>query len=348
MTSAETEFNQVKQLSVEQLWTEVIVLRSQVGKLTRENQFLEKSLNTLNVLDDAVQQQLLDSQDRLEVIVAERTHELEENNHLLQQEIKERQRVEIELRQAKDSAEHAKHLAEQANRAKTVFLAKMSHELRTPLNAIIGYSDLLRMQAEEAGYTNLISDLGNIQIAGQQLLSIISDILDIAKIEAEQVDFQLSEIDICELVKDTVTIVKPALQDNQLLVQCQAEVGKMQGDIVKIQQILQNILHNAGKFTHQGTITFNVKRESTLVVFEISDTGIGIAPEHLCSIFDSFTQADNSFTRKYNGTGLGLTIAHQLTELMGGVIQVDSELGKGSTFSVNLPLIPPPTSMGGS
>jgi len=348
VTSAEIEFNQVKQLSIEQLCAEVISLRSQVTKLTREKFFLERSLDTLNVLDDAVQQQLLDSQDQLEVIVAERTKELKKNNHLLQQEIKERQRVEIELRQAKDSAEHAKRVAERANRAKTVFLAKMSHELRTPLNAIIGYSDLLQMEAAEAGYTNLISDLSNIQIAGQQLLSIISDILDIAKIEAEKVDFQVTEIDICELVKDTVAIIKPVLQDNQLLVQCQAAVGKMQGDIIKIQQILQNILHNAGKFTHQGTITFNVKQEPSLVVFEISDTGIGIAPEHLNVIFEPFTQADNSFTRKYNGSGLGLTIAHQLTELMGGVILIDSELGKGSTFSVNLPLIPPPTSMEGS
>ncbi len=348
MASAEVEFNQIKQRSNEQLWAEVVSLRSQVSKLTREKSFLEKSLDTLNVLDDAVQQQLLDSQDQLEVIVAERTRELEENNRLLQQEIKERQRVEIELRQAKDSAEHAKRAAEMANRAKTAFLAKMSHELRTPLNAIIGYSDLLQMEAADAGYTSIISDLSNIQIAGQQLLNIISDILDIAKIEAEKVDFQLTEIDICELVKDTVTIIKPVLQDNQLLVQCQAEVGKMQGDMLKIQQILQNILHNAGKFTHQGTITFNIKREPTLVVFEIIDTGIGIAPEHLCSIFEPFTQADNSFTRQYNGSGLGLTIAHQLTELMGGVILIDSELGKGSTFSVNLPLIPPPTFMEGS
>jgi signal transduction histidine kinase len=338
MTRAEIE--QLKQLSTEQLWAEIVSLRTQVTKLTREKNFLEKSLEMVNIHDDAVEQQLLESQDQLEILVAERTHELADKNRLLQQEIQERQRSVVELRQARDFAEYAKCTAETANLAKTTFLAKMSHELRTPLNAIIGYSDILKEEAEEAECSIIItSDLDHIQTAGQQLLSIISDILDIAKIEAEKIDFQLTEFEISELVDNVVAIIKPLLQDNHIVICCSADIGKMQGDMVKIQQILQNLLHNAGKFTHQGTITFNIKRKAAWIVFEIIDTGIGIAPEHLGSIFEPFTQADNSFTRKYNGTGLGLTISHQLTKLMGGDIQVNSDLGKGSIFTVKLPCL---------
>lgn len=336
LTVAEIEL--LKQLPAEQLWAEIVSLRTQVTKLTREKIFLEKSLETVNIHDDAVEQQLLESQDQLEVLVAERTHELAEKNHLLQQEIQQRQRAAVELQQARDSAEYAKRTAEMANRAKTAFLAKMSHELRTPLNAIIGYSDILKEEAEEAGCSVVItSDLDHIQTAGEQLLNILSDILDVTKIEAEKVDFQITEFKINELVENVVAIIKPLLHDNQLVIHGLADSGEMQGDMVKIQQILQNLLHNAGKFTHQGIITFNIKLESGWVIFEIIDTGIGIATEHLCSIFEPFIQADNSFTRKYSGTGLGLTIAYQLTKLMGGDIQVDSDLGKGSVFTVKLP-----------
>ncbi|MDM8559166.1 ATP-binding protein [Candidatus Parabeggiatoa sp. HSG14] len=252
-------------------------------------------------------------------------------------DITEHKKAETALRLAKESAEQAKTMAERANRAKTAFLANMSHELRTPLNAIIGYSDMLREEASDMEDDEIIGCLENIETAGKQLLNIISDILDVTKIEAEKMDMALKEFDVAILVKEVVTLIQPTLQGDYLKIECPQEIGHMYGDATKLQQILQNLLSNAAKFTICGTITLNVSRTAELFTFLVIDTGIGISPEKLEEIFDPFTQADSSSTRQYGGTGLGLTICHQLCQKMGGHITVKSELGKGSVFTVQLP-----------
>ncbi|GEM_PF-5340815 len=230
--------------------------------------------------------------------------------------------------------------AESANRAKTAFLANVSHELRTPLNAIIGYSQILREEIEALGDELILRDLEKIESAGKNLLGIISDVLDVTKIEAEKVELETREFSIDELLKDVVTIVTPQLHGNQLTVHCPPDIGYLTADPIKTQQILQNLLNNAAKFTHQGKIDLRVERQPDWVVFTVEDTGIGIDSDQLDSIFHLFNQADNSYTRKYGGLGLGLTLCQKLCELMGGRIIVESEINQGSMFVVYLPLQP--------
>ncbi len=243
--------------------------------------------------------------------------------------------------------ESAKASAESASRAKSAFLMNMSHELRTPMNAILGYADLVREEAAEKGHDDILPDLEKIQTASRQLLDIISNILDISKIEADKMGLNLSLLDVEKIARDVVTLIEPVISDNELQVNCAANVGKIYADAVKIQQILLNLLGNAAKFTHQGRITFTITRhlnDPTLgnspadwLVFEIADTGIGIASESLQYIFEAFYQLDSSTTRQHGGTGLGLTISERFCRMMGGRITVTSEVGRGSTFIVYLP-----------
>jgi signal transduction histidine kinase len=264
-------------------------------------------------------------------------------------------------------AEYTKELqaavykSEAANRAKSAFLANMSHELRTPLNAIIGYSEMLQEEAIELGSDDLIPDLENIQTAGKHLLGMISDILDISKIEAGQVTIYMERIDIPDLVQDIMATTQPLIEKNhnQLKVDYEENIGVMYSDLTKVRQILLNLLSNAAKFTEKGQITLSVKKEiipisnsetldinedsplnlypSSFFLFEVSDTGIGMSPEQMALIFQAFTQADISTTRKYGGTGLGLAICERLCEMLGGTISVESTVGQGSTFQVRLP-----------
>ncbi|MEM1170941.1 MAG: ATP-binding protein [Cyanobacteria bacterium P01_H01_bin.35] len=257
-----------------------------------------------------------------------------------------------------EQLQEAKLKAEAANRSKSAFLATMSHELRTPLNAIIGYSDLLYEDAMEEGYEDFMSDLERIKLAGTHLLEMISDILDISKIEAGQVTLYLESIDVNKLVQDVVGTAKNLTEKkgNKFQLVLGKDLGNMYADMPKVRQVLINLLGNAAKFTEDGVITLKVEKvkkrkpknpqnqnsgllnnEQNYIVFQVIDTGIGMTEEQLKHIFKPFTQADASTTRRYGGTGLGLAICQRLCERMGAEISVKSKSGKGSTFTVWFP-----------
>ncbi|MCV6638873.1 AAA family ATPase [Candidatus Albibeggiatoa sp. nov. NOAA] len=240
----------------------------------------------------------------------------------------------------------AREEAETANKAKSAFLMNMSHELRTPLNAILGYADLIHEDAQDMGYQDILPDLDRIQTAGKQLLEIISNVLDISKIEADKMGLSLTNFNIEQLVNDVVTVIQPSTLNNELLVTCEKDLGMMHADQIKLQQILLNLLSNALKFTQNGKVWFYIKRQraypkegnsrSDWIYFEVKDTGIGMDEDQVRHAFEAFNQLDNSTTRQYGGTGLGLTISHHFCRMMGGEIKVTSQLGKGSTFAVRL------------
>jgi signal transduction histidine kinase/CheY-like chemotaxis protein len=248
--------------------------------------------------------------------------------------LEEIQRRDAELMVAKDRAE-------EANRAKSGFLANMSHELRTPLNAILGYSEMLIEDAGAQGAA--VADLNRIHTAGKHLLTLINDILDLSKIEAGKMELNYETLDVREMVDDVVTTVQPLIEarSNTLRVGYEAEPGQMDGDITRLRQILFNLLSNATKFTDHGVITLRIARRSgagsEALVFAVTDTGIGMTPEQIGRLFQPFSQADSTTSRKYGGTGLGLAITRRLTTIMGGDIVVESAPGAGSTFRVTIP-----------
>ncbi|MHB9023266.1 MAG: response regulator [Armatimonadota bacterium] len=233
---------------------------------------------------------------------------------------------------------------EVANRAKSEFLANMSHELRTPLNAIIGYSEMLEEEAEDLGEESFIQDLQKISGAGKHLLSLITDILDLSKIEAGRMQLYLEPFELATLVQDVVNMIQPLVEKNTnaLQVDLAVDLGTVTADQVKVRQILFNLLSNACKFTQQGTIALRCSREhepdGDRMVFQVSDTGIGMTLEQVGKLFKPFTQADSSTTRRFGGTGLGLAISRHFCQMMGGEISVTSETGGGSTFTVVLPV----------
>jgi two-component system, sensor histidine kinase and response regulator len=234
--------------------------------------------------------------------------------------------------------------AEAATRAKSDFLASMSHELRTPLNAIILYSELLQEEAEDPSHPTSIADLQRIQFAGNHLLDLINGILDLSKIEAGKMALSLEAFDVREMVHELLDTVGPLVQknENSLTLHCADDVGTMRADLMKTKQILLNLLSNATKFTRQGAIDFDVRLLTVggqaSVVFTVTDTGVGMTLEQAGKIFDAFTQADVTTTRKYGGTGLGLAIVSRFCGLMGGEVTVESRPGEGSRFMVRLPV----------
>jgi PAS domain S-box-containing protein len=245
-------------------------------------------------------------------------------------------RAEEELLRAKDAAEAA-------SLSKSQFLANMSHELRTPLNAIIGYSEILQDQARESGQDDAIADLEKIHAAGRHLQSLIDHILDLSKIEAGKMELLLETFDVAQLVGEVTTTLQKLVEQNgnTLQVHCGAEVGYMRADMTKVRQVLFNLLSNAGKFTENGAVRVETMRVSDggrdRICIAVHDTGIGMTEAQIARLFEDFTQVDASTTRKYGGTGLGLAISRRFCEMMGGSIDVDSELGRGSTFRIELP-----------
>ncbi len=276
-------------------------------------------------------------------------------------DISERKAVELELRKAHEHLERkvvertrdlqreieirreAEERAMAANHAKSAFLATMSHELRTPLNAIIGFSELLR---EEATDFEIVPDLEKILVASHQLLGLINELLDLSKIEAGRLQMHFRKVDVGALVRESATTIEPLAQarGNRVEVEIEPGIPPTRTDPVRLRQVVMNLLGNATKFTHLGVIraTCQIVTDASdfgWIEIAVSDTGIGIPRDKLRTIFDAFVQVDSSATREYGGTGLGLAICHKLCAMLGGSISVESSLGKGSCFTVRVPLV---------
>ncbi len=273
------------------------------------------------------------SREELMTQVQEKNRELEEHSAMLEETVARRT----------EELKHAMEAAESASQAKSGFLANMSHELRTPMNAIIGYSEMLMEDAEDDGNEEAAEDLKKIHSAGTHLLSLINDVLDLAKIEAGRMDILLEDFDIGEMVTSVVTTIDTLVKKNanRLMVDVEDGIGEMRADVTKVRQGLFNLLSNAAKFTHEGEIGLTVASErdddGEWIRMAVSDSGIGIPEEKIDHVFDEFSQADETTTRDYGGTGLGLPISRRFCQMMGGDITVTSVVGEGSTFTIRLP-----------
>jgi signal transduction histidine kinase/CheY-like chemotaxis protein len=251
-----------------------------------------------------------------------------------------------ERRHAEEEVAKAKETAETANRTKSLFLANMSHELRTPLNAILGYSEMLQEEAVERNLAGEFgTDLEKINGAGKHLLTLINDILDLSKIEAGKMDLYLESFDLTEMIDDVASTIRPMVEKNAntLYIQRAPDLGAMHADQIKVRQALFNLLSNAVKFTHEGNITLEAARQnmdgSEWIVFRVTDTGIGLSSEQIVKLFQDFTQADASTTRKFGGTGLGLVLTRSFCQMMGGDVTAHSVSGTGSIFTIKLPAV---------
>ena len=252
-----------------------------------------------------------------------------------------------QLKMAEHGLREAKQLAEEASLAKSRFLANMSHELRTPLNAVIGYAEMLLEEADDRHIVGSVEEVRKIQLAGKHLLGLISDILDLSKIEAGRMDIHLETFDVADMIDIVLGTVGPmiARNGNEISVVCPPSIGFIHADLTKFRQILLNLLSNAAKFTDKGSIRVSVSRllqgSQQMIQFIITDSGIGMTQGQVTQLFQAFSQGASSTSRRYGGTGLGLAITKAFTDMLGGTIEVQSKLGGGTTFVVRLPFINP-------
>lgn len=265
----------------------------------------------------------------------------------------ERSNSEIQDRRVTEKvAEEAQRTAEAASKAKSLFLANMSHELRTPLTTILGYTEMLLEEATLEGRTRLASDLARIETSSKHLLSMISDILDLAKIEAGKMDIFVETFALSNFLSDADLgcTARPLMDKNHnlLVIELGEGLDTMTSDLTKLRQVLLNLLSNAAKFTEKGTVTLRAElhpEKPGWIKFLVRDTGEGMTPEQMERLFQPFTQGDSSTTKRYGGTGLGLALCRNVCELLGGQIQAESTPSQGSCFTVSLPLsIPQPSS----
>lgn len=269
------------------------------------------------------------------------SHRLEVQNRKLEVQQKELASQTTELTAQNRELEVQKTQLNEANRLKTSFLSNMSHELRTPLNSVIALSGVLnrrlakQIPAEEHSYLEVI------ERNGKHLLSLINDILDISRIESGKEEIELSDIDLCDAINEVIQMMQPQADEKRL--QFQKAAGdcktRIKTDAIKVRHILQNLVGNAVKFTEKGSVSIAVEKTNNKVKVIVADTGIGISEEHKPHIFDEFRQADSGISRRYGGSGLGLSIAKKYANLLGGTISVKSTAGKGSTFILTLPII---------
>jgi signal transduction histidine kinase len=266
----------------------------------------------------------------------------------LQRALLERENLNSQLRQANRELERARVVAEEANRLKSHFMANMSHELRTPLNGIIGLSYILNQEIKGSLNTEQHDYLQRIYDSGEHLIKLLNDILDNAKLEAGRLDLQPEAIRLEPIFQEVLATTAILVSEKPILLyeEIAPDLPEVFADRVRLTQVLLNLLSNAAKFTERGSITLQVQRAmpieaSDMVVIAITDTGIGIAPEHQALIFEEFRQADESLSRRFGGTGLGLPISRQLVEMHGGNLALRSELGSGSTFFFSMPIATP-------
>ncbi|PDW02772.1 sensor histidine kinase [Candidatus Viridilinea mediisalina] len=268
---------------------------------------------------------------------------LQERNQQLQASLERQEQLTADVlrgKQAEAEAQQAQVAAEAASQAKSMFLATMSHELRTPLNAILGYAQIMQINpAYPKPAAGDVDPLDRILSAGRHLKALINNVLDFSKIEQGKIDLNLAPVDLAAVLREAADVVAPLAerQQNQLKLEYAPELGRSKTDADKLRQVLINLLANAAKFTENGTITLRAQRDDAGIVFEVEDTGIGIAPADHERIFQPFSQVDGSVTRRYEGTGLGLTLSRELCHVLGGTISVESTLGQGSTFRIWLP-----------
>ncbi len=250
------------------------------------------------------------------------------------------ERLALKKREERE-AQLARELAEQASESKSVFLATVSHELRTPLNAIIGYSELIEEDLHDLSLddSTMLRDITRIHGAGEHLLALISDVLDLSKIEAGHMELDITEVRVDEFIHELRATAEPLLQsnDNDFEVRAETAPDVIQIDRVKLRQFLFNLLSNAAKFTHEGRVTLTVTQADEEVLFEVEDTGIGMTEAEQQKVFDDFVQADASTTRRYGGTGLGLSLSLRLAHLLGGELAVSSTKNVGSCFVLRVP-----------